>query len=109
MDGLEASLHFAGIVGIDPMPLTVAELWRMAEGRLASMRSHAVEQSMLVWSIGEINVERYLHYGEMSESPQGKPVELPPELEAKAQEEIARIRAEQGLDGPIVRGTHGQA
>ena len=48
--------------------MTLRELWSMAHGRRREMRTHAVAQAMLVWSLSEMDeycVFNYLRYGEL--------------------------------------------
>ena len=94
MDGIEAGYHFAGIVGISPRKLTLNQLWRMAEGAIKNRRREVLELASLVWSLGSIDYEAYLHYGQMSETGSGGPVQLTPELHAKIEAEVERIRRE---------------
>lgn len=102
MDGIEAGYHFAGVVGVSPRKHTLNQLWRMASGAIKQRRRECLELAQLVWSLGEIDFEDYLHYGHMSETGSGGPVQLTPEMHAKVEAEIERIRkANPGL--PTVR------
>lgn len=94
MDGIEAGYHFAGVVGISPKKLTLYQLWRMANGVTKQRRRECLELASLVWSLGSIDYESYLHYGEMVETGSGGPVQLTPEIQAKVDAEVARIRQE---------------
>ena len=94
MDGIEAGYHFAGAVGISPRGFTLRQLWRMFEGAAKTARRTALELSTLVWSLGSIDCEDFLHYGQMTETGKGGPVQLTPELHAKVEAEVARIRSE---------------
>lgn len=94
MDGIEAGYHFAGVVGISPRRWTLNQLWRMAEGAIRNRRREVLELASLVWSLGSIDGEAYLHYGQMSETGSGGPVQLTPELHSKIEAEVERIRRE---------------
>ena len=94
MDGIEAGYHFAGVVGISPRKFTLNQLWRMAEGAIKNRRREVLELASLVWSLGSIDAEDYLHYGQLSETGSGGPVQLTPELHAKIESEVERIRLE---------------
>jgi hypothetical protein len=102
MDGIEAGYHFAGVVGISPRKHTLSQLWRLANGAIKQRRREVLELASLVWSLGSIDWESYIHFGEMVETGSGGPVQLTPELSAKVEAEIERIRNENpGL--PTVR------
>ena len=49
-------------------------------------------QSMTLEYGEQIDTQKFLATGELTESNVGKPLELSPELEAKVQEEIKKIR-----------------
>lgn len=106
-DGLEACYHFAGIVGVSPERMTLRELWRMAVSREKHARSAIIELASLVGSIfsGEdIDLETYHKFGRFERTGAGGPVELSPELAAKVEAEIERLR-EQNPSLPKVKGT----
>jgi hypothetical protein len=92
MDGIEAGYHFAGIIGISPRTFTLNQLWRMANGATKQRRRESLELASLVWSLGSIDYESYLHYGEMVETGSGGPVQLTPEMQARVEAESERIR-----------------
>jgi hypothetical protein len=94
MDGIEAGYHFAGVVGISPRKWTLNQLWRMAEGAIKNRRREVLELASLVWSLGSIDWEAYLHFGQMLETGSGGPVQLTPEQHAKIEAEVERIRRE---------------
>ncbi len=94
MDAIEAGYHFAGVVGISPRKLTLRQLWMMAEGKNKAQRQNNLELSSLVWGLSEIDWEDYLHYGHMTQTGAGGPVQVKPELQAKIEEEVERIRRE---------------
>jgi hypothetical protein len=93
LDGIDAAYEFAGAVGVRPEGLTLRQLFRMHNG-LARQRRVEILQSVLLEYGERIDAEKFLATGEMKESNIGKPLELSPELEAKVQEEIDRIRQE---------------
>lgn len=93
MDGVEAAYEFAGIVGIRPHGLTLRQLWRMAAGKQKQDRWNSFHLICLAFN-DSLDTQRFLETGIMIESPAGKPIELSPELEAKVQEEVNRIRRE---------------
>jgi hypothetical protein len=65
----------------------------MQNGQARQRRVEILQTAMIQY--GEpINVHKFLATGEMTESKVGKPLELSPDLEAKVQEEIQRIRSE---------------
>lgn len=94
MDGIEAGYHFAGVLGISPRKWTLNQLWRMANGAIKNRRRELLELASLVWSLGSIDYENYLHYGQMTETGSGGPVQLTPELHARVEAEVERIRKE---------------
>jgi len=94
MDAIEAGLHFAGVVGIDPRGKTLNLLWRMANGKIKNRRKEILELANLVWALGEIDFEAYLLYGEMSNTGRGGPVKVNPELQARIDAEVERLRQE---------------
>jgi hypothetical protein len=94
MDAIEAGFHFAGICGVSPRKWTLKQLWMMANGKISVGRRENLELANLVWGLSEIDWECYLLYGEMSPSGKGGPVQLKPELQAKIDEEVQRIRKE---------------
>lgn len=94
MDAIEAGLHFAGMVGLEPRGKTLNLLWRLAEGRAKSQRKQSLELAALVWSVADIDWEEYLLHGEMSETGRGGPVQLDPELQARVDQEAERLRRE---------------
>lgn len=94
MDGIEAGYHYAGVVGISPRKWTLNQLWRMAEGAIKNRRREVLELASLVWSLGSIDHESYLRYGQFSETGCGGPVQLTPELRAKIEAEVEKIRRE---------------
>lgn len=58
------------MAGVDPRFFTTAELWLLAEAKRRHDRSHAVNQAALVWSnFAELDIERFVRFGEMREPP----------------------------------------
>jgi hypothetical protein len=106
MNAVEAGYYYAGVVGISPRGLTLQQLWKMAEVVVMAGRRKTLELATLVWSMGSIDVDDYLHYGVLSETGNGGPVQLTPEMQARVEEAAEKIRRENpGL--PTVRGlTH---
>lgn len=94
MNAIDAGFAFAGDVGIEPRGKTLNMLWRMAEGRARFRRREQLELAALVWNIGDIDWDDYLRFGEMSETNNGGPVQLEPEMQARVDAEIERIRRE---------------
>ncbi len=94
MDGVEACWHFAGILGFEPQRKTLRTLWRLATGRSTQRRIEMVEQAMLVLSLGDMDIERYILFGEIFTDVGGGELKLSPKLEAKVQEEVERIKKE---------------
>lgn len=94
MDAIEAGYSFAGIVGVSPRRMTLRQLWQMAEGAARAARRSNLEIASLVWSLGSIDVEDYLHYGQMAETGSGGPPQAPPELQERLDAEIQKIRRE---------------
>lgn len=94
MDAIEAGYHFAGLVGISPKKWTLRQLWMMAEGVYRTKRRENLELANLVWGLSQIDWQDYLLYGQMSETGKGGPVQLTPEIQARVEEEVARIRRE---------------
>ena len=92
MDGIEAGYHFAGVIGISPRRFTLNQLWRMADGKIKNRRRETLELASLVWGLSSIDWEDYLHFGVMTETGSGGPVQVPPELQDKLAAEVARIR-----------------
>jgi hypothetical protein len=93
LDGVDAAYEFAGTIGIRPHGLTLRQLWRMANGKAKQSRLESLHLICLAFN-DQVDVPRFLRTGAMGETNIGKPLMLPPELEAKVQEEIQRIRAE---------------
>lgn len=102
MNAIDASYHFAGVCGLSPKGWTLRQLWAMANGRIGNRRRENLELASLVWSLGEIDWESYLLYGEMTETGRGGPVQLTPELHARIEAEVERIRKE-NPDLPTIR------
>jgi len=94
MDAIEAGYHFAGIAGISPCRHTLRQLWMMADGVTKSKRRENLELASLVWGLSSIDWEDYLHYGQMTETGSGGPVQVKPELQEKIDSEVERIRRE---------------
>jgi hypothetical protein len=94
MDAIEAGYYFAGVLGISPRKWTLRQLWMMADGRVKASRRNNLELSSLVWGLSSIDWEDYLHYGQMTETGSGGPVQLKPELQEKIDAEVERIRRE---------------
>ena len=94
MDGIEACYHFAGFLGLEPRGKTLRTLWRLATGRSAHRRVEMVEQAMLVWSMGDMDIARYVLFGEVFKTDVGGQVKLSPDLEAKVEAEVERIQKE---------------
>lgn len=94
MDAIEAGYAFAGIVGISPKKWTLRQLWMMAEGATKSRRRDNLDTANLVWSLGSIDWGDYLHYGQLSETGSGGPVQVSPEMQDKIDAEVQRIRKE---------------
>lgn len=94
MDGIEAAYHFAGVLGMSPAGQTLRSLWRMACGRLKQKRNETVELAVMVWAMGDYDIESYLAFGSLDETGRGKPVKLEPELEARVDAEVEKIRRE---------------
>jgi hypothetical protein len=94
MNGIEAGYHFAGAVGVGPRGYTLRQLWMMAEGAAKMARRKTLELATLVWSLGDVDVEDFLHFGHMNTTGKGGPVQLTPDLHARIEAEVARIRRE---------------
>jgi hypothetical protein len=94
MDAIEAGYHFAGICVVHPKGWTLRQLWMMANGKISSGRRQNLELANLVWGLSEIDWEAYLIYGEMSGTGRGGPVQVKPEVQARIDEEIERLKAE---------------
>lgn len=78
IDGLgaiDACYHFAGIIGISPQELTLKELWMMACGKIKQRRFEMLELSRLVWCPEDLDVSRYLLFGQMQSTGVGEPIE----------------------------------
>lgn len=107
MNAIEAGYHYAGIAGLSPRGMTLRQLWMMAEGVTKAGRRKTFELATLVWSLGSIDVDDYLHFGVLSETGSGGPVQLTPEMQARVAEAEEKIRRENpGL--PTVKGlAHG--
>jgi len=84
--------------------MTLRQLWRMANGRAKQSRRESFDLVRLAFN-DSIDVLAFLNTGSVVESCVGKPLELSPEMEAKVQEEIERIRAEnpQLPQSPVIR------
>jgi hypothetical protein len=93
LDGVEAAYEFAGDVGISPVGLTLRQLWRMANGRAKQRRIESLQLVCLAFN-ESLDAAKFLATGQFAESRVGKPLELPPELEAKVAAEAERIRRE---------------
>jgi len=76
----------------------------MANGRTKQSRRESFDLVRLAFN-DSIDVLAFLNTGSVAESCVGKPLELSPEMEAKVQEEIERIRAEnpQLPQTPVIR------
>jgi hypothetical protein len=92
-DGAEACYRYAGIVGVSARKHTLRQLWMMAEGVLRQRRIDHVQLACIALSHG-VDVERYLETGVIGESSVGKPLELTPEMQARVDAEVERIRRE---------------
>lgn len=106
MDAIESCYSLAGQIGIHPRGLTFRQLWMMATGRARARREEIVEQSVMVWGLGEYDLIAYTEWGKMDASKVGKPVEYSPEMEAAIQMEIAR-QAESGELPQLRMGANG--
>ena len=94
MDGIEAAYHFAGVLGMSPTGHTLRQLWRMTCGRLKQKRNEIVELAVMVWAMGDYDIESYLAFGSLDETGRGKALKLDPELQSKVDAEVERIRRE---------------
>jgi hypothetical protein len=65
----------------------------MACGKAKQKRIESLQLVCLAFN-DSLDTQKFLETGQMAESCVGKPLELPPELEAKVQAEIERIRRE---------------
>jgi hypothetical protein len=93
MDGIDAAYEYAGIVGIRPHGMTLRQLWRMACGAMKQKRLESLQLVCLAFN-DSVDTQKFLDCGVVAESNIGKPLTLSPELEAKVQAEIERIRRE---------------
>lgn len=94
MDAIDACYYFAGVVGMPPERRTLRQLWRLAAGRIKQRRFEMLEQAILVWSAGDIDAEKYLHFGQLVQTGKGGPVKMSPILAAKVDAEVERLRNE---------------
>lgn len=94
MDGIDAWYHFAGIVGISPVGHTLRRLWQMADAKIKQSRSESVQLAALVWGLGNLDVDAFIHYGEWSTFETGGTPKFSPEMEAKIQAEMERLKSE---------------
>ncbi len=76
----------------------------MVNGRAKQQRIESLQLVCLAFN-DTMDTQRFLDTGIITESCVGKPLELSPEMEAKVQEEIERIRAEnpQLPQTPVIR------
>lgn len=93
LDGVDAAYEYSGVIGVKPHGLTLRQLWRMANGRARQQRLNSLHMVCLAFN-DQVDVPKFLRTGAMAETNVGKPLMLPPELEAKVQEEVERIRRE---------------
>lgn len=94
MSAIEAGYHFAGIAGVNPRGFTLRQLWMMATGAERGHRKRNLELATLVWSLSEIDWQNYLLYGVMTQTGRGGPVQVSPEMQARIDAEVDRIRRE---------------
>ena len=94
MRGVDAAYHYAGMIGIRPERLTLSQLWRMSNGRAKQSRVEIIELASMVWGLDSVDRMEYLLYGNLVSTGKGKPVQLEPELQAKVDAEVERIRRE---------------
>lgn len=90
MDAVDASYHYAGIVGVQPHGMTFRQLWKMAVGRIQNRRVELFEQARLVWGLGDVDLRQYLCYGTWESTGAGGPSRVPPEIQAQVDIEIAK-------------------
>lgn len=64
----------------------------MATGASKQKRIETVNLAALVWSLGSVDVEKFIHYGFIEDTGAGGPVRLDPELQAKVDAEVERRR-----------------
>lgn len=79
------------------------QLWRMSNGRAKQSRIEIIELASMVWGLDSVDRLEYLLYGNLTSSGKGQPVQLEPELQAKVDAEIERIRRE-NPDLPRAKG-----
>lgn len=92
LNGIDACYHFAGVVGIKPNGITLRNILVMANGRMKQSRIEAVQLAGLVWGIGSIDIDKFIHFGIAEQTGAGGPVRLSQEMEAKVAEEVAKLR-----------------
>lgn len=92
MDGVEACYYFAGVCGVLPRSLSLRKLMMMANGPIKQRRIETVNLAALVWSLGSVDVEKYIHFGFIEDTGAGGPVRLSDELQAKVDAEVERRR-----------------
>lgn len=90
MNGVEAAYCYAGMVGMLPDGITLRRLWKLAAGKIRHRRSEMFELAQLVWGFGDIDVQKYLCYGIWEPTGAGGPPQIPPELQAGIDAEIAK-------------------
>jgi len=100
MNAVDACYYFAGVVGISPERWTLKRLWQMANARIEQARRESVQLAGLVWGMGAMDIEAFIHFGEWVSFDKNRPVEFSEEQERNIQAEIERIRRENpGLPG----------
>lgn len=90
MNGVEAAYQYAAIIGMLPDGITLRRLWKLASGKIRHRRSEMFELAKLVWGLGDLDVRKYLCYGIWESTGAGGPSQIPPELQAEIDVEIAK-------------------
>jgi len=105
LDAVDCCYAFAGAVGADVRRFTLRQLCKMADGRMRASRLESLQLAQLVWSIGDIDLPKFLLYGDFAKEEEND-LDLSPELQERIRLEIQRIRKD-NPNIPIMVGGNG--
>jgi len=94
LNGVEACYYYAGVIGINAAGITLRRLWMMACGRIRQQRIAMTEQAYLVWAMGDIDIESYTFFGQLTLTGVGGQMQVSPDMQAKIDAEVEKTRRE---------------
>jgi len=92
VDALTASWHYAGLLGLWPVGMSLRRLCLMAEGKSRASRQQSLELSQLVWGLSQIDLLKFIVHGEITDHGIGEEVTMTAEQRQSVDDQVKTMR-----------------